>query len=429
MENQSNSDGPTPRDAAGTLVNSFVELTSSSHEEALFFLESHNFDLDAAVSTFFDNAAAIAVDPIPNNPVHDPNPTAPSPNSPPSQSPSQSQSYSPSPSLSRSRSPSPVRPAARAPYELRSRRSSGKKVDKGSGSSSRGIRTLADLGKDAGGDDSESDDSDEGVDYYTGGEKSGMLVRDPTRRNDVESIFEKARQSGAVERPAVQRSSRSKSFAGKSRLLSGEAVESAPQPPEPVTHIITFWQNGFTVNDGPLRRLDDPANARFLESIKNSESPEELAPADRRTVVNIDLVRRDEVYSEPKRHQPAFQGTARTLGSGDAAASSMATPQSAGIPASSGSSIRTAPFMGLVVDDSLPTTSIQLRLADGTRMVSRFNYSHTIRDIRAFIDASRPGGTRDYQLQAMGFPPKQLSDMDQTIEQAGIANSVVIQKL
>lgn len=84
--------------------------------------------------------------------------------------------------------------------------------------------------------------------------------------------------------------------------------------------------------------------------------------------------------------------------------------------------------MGLVVDDSLPSTSIQLRLADGTRMVSRFNYSHTIRDIRAFIDASRPGGDRNYQLQTMGFPPKQLNDLDETIEQAGIANSVVIQK-
>lgn len=85
--------------------------------------------------------------------------------------------------------------------------------------------------------------------------------------------------------------------------------------------------------------------------------------------------------------------------------------------------------MGLVVDQALPSTSIQLRLADGTRMVSRFNYHHTIRDIRGFIDASRPGGPRTYQLQTVGFPPKQLSDLDQTIEQAGLANSVVLQKL
>lgn len=83
---------------------------------------------------------------------------------------------------------------------------------------------------------------------------------------------------------------------------------------------------------------------------------------------------------------------------------------------------------GLFVDDSQPFTSIQLRLADGTRMVSRFNQHHTIRDVRAFIDASRPGGSGIYQLLTMGFPPKQLTDLNQTIEQAGIGNSVVIQK-
>lgn len=87
------------------------------------------------------------------------------------------------------------------------------------------------------------------------------------------------------------------------------------------------------------------------------------------------------------------------------------------------------PSPGLVVDDTQSTTSIQLRLADGTRMVSRFNNNHTIRDIRGFINASRPDGPRTYQLQTMGFPPKQLTDLDQTIDAAGIANSVVIQRL
>lgn len=87
------------------------------------------------------------------------------------------------------------------------------------------------------------------------------------------------------------------------------------------------------------------------------------------------------------------------------------------------------PSAGLVVDQSLPSTSIQLRLADGTRLISHFNYHHTISDIRAFIDASRPGGRQNYQLQLMGFPPKILIDETQTIEQAGLANSVVIQKI
>jgi UBX domain-containing protein 1 len=61
-------------------------------------------------------------------------------------------------------------------------------------------------------------------------------------------------------------------------------------------------------------------------------------------------------------------------------------------------------------------------------MVTHFNNHHTVNDIRSFIDASRPGAALNYQLQLMGFPPKLLTDPTQTIEQAGLANSVVIQK-
>lgn len=123
------------------------------------------------------------------------------------------------------------------------------------------------------------------------------------------------------------------------------------------------------------------------------------------------------------RHSP-FDGVGRTLSSSSSADEVAAEPIQTTI-------VGTAPLpsLGLVVDESQPVTSIQLRLADGTRMVSRFNHHHTIRDIKAFIDASRPGGTRSYQLQTMGFPPTKLSDLDQTIEKAGISNSVVIQKL
>jgi len=112
----------------------------------------------------------------------------------------------------------------------------------------------------------------------------------------------------------------------------------------------------------------------------------------------------------------------RTLGSSSTPAATE--PTVASIP------LNTAPTpsMGLVVDQTLPSTSVQLRLADGTRMVAHFNYYHTINDIRSFIDASRPGSARNYQLQMMEFPPKVLSDQAQTIEQAGLANSVVIQK-
>ncbi|BAT87504.1 hypothetical protein LR48_Vigan09g194500 [Vigna angularis] len=290
-----------------------------------------------------------------------------------------------------------------------------KKASRASSSRTGKIRTLSDLNRPSADSDSDSDGPQE---YYTGGEKSGMLVQDPSKGNDVDAIFNQARQLGAIERPLdqLQEPPRSTSFTGTGRLLSGETAQSTTNPqPEAVVHNIVFWSNGFTVNDGPLRRLDDPENASFLESIKKSECPKELEPADRRSSVNVNLIRRNENYPEPERQHVPFQGVGRTLGSSSTSVAPDPT-------------VASTPSANLVVDQSLPSTSIQIRLADGTRLISQFNHHHTISDIRAFIDASRPGSRQHYQLQMMGFPPKVLTDETQSIEQAGLANSVVIQK-
>ncbi|XP_054778024.1 plant UBX domain-containing protein 4-like [Prosopis cineraria] len=297
-----------------------------------------------------------------------------------------------------------------------------RKASKASSSRAGRIRTLSDLNRPSVDSDSDSDGPQE---YYTGGEKSGMLVQDPSKGNDVDAIFNQARQLGAIERPLdqLQDPPRSTSFTGTARLLSGETVQSTSQQPESFVHNIVFWSDGFTVNDGPLRRLDDPENASFLESIKKSECPKELEPADRRSSVNVNLIRRTEKYPEPeKRHLP-FQGVGRTVGS----SSTSAAPETT-VASGSGPSNAPTPSAGLVVDQSLRSTSVQIRLADGTRLISHFNYHHTISDIRAFINASRPGGALNYQLQVMGFPPKLLTDETRTIEQEGLANSVVLQK-
>ncbi|KAL3363792.1 hypothetical protein AABB24_012830 [Solanum stoloniferum] len=395
MENQANLAADAQREE---LVNTFCEITSASKPEALFFLESHNFDLDAAVSTFFENStfaatAAAAVDEDDEAPV---------PASAATNVAAQGRS------TSRSRSSSPPRP--RNP-PTSSRGAAGRRTG--------GIHSFSDLNRRP--VTGSGSDSDEPQEYYTGGEKSGMLVQDPSKANDVNSIFDQARQHATVEGPPA--SSGSRSFIGTARRLTGETVSTAPQPPESVTHTITFWTNGFTIDDGPLRRFDDPENAPFVESIRKSECPKELEPEDRRTSVRVNLTRREEDCPVPEKRRALFQGVGRTLGSTSNAEQVDSTATISSFTAAP------SPSVGLVVDQSQPSTSIQLRLADGTRMVSRFNYQHTIRDIRGFIDASRPGGSRNYQLQTVGFPPKQLSDLDQTVEQAGLANSVVIQKL
>uniref|UniRef100_A0A1J3IRP5 UBA and UBX domain-containing protein n=1 Tax=Noccaea caerulescens TaxID=107243 RepID=A0A1J3IRP5_NOCCA len=297
-----------------------------------------------------------------------------------------------------------------------------KKPSKPSSGRTGGIRTLSDLNRRSG-PDSDSD-SDGPQEYYTGGEKSGMLVQDPNplkepKHDDVDEIFNQARQLGAVEGP-LERPSSSRSFTGTGRLLSGENVPTALQQPEPVIHNIVFWSNGFSVDDGPLRKLDDPENASFLDSIRKSECPKELEPEDKRAPVHVNLMRRDEKMPEREKLKVAFQGVGRTLGG----ASSSTAPTVSDVSAVASPASRC-----LVVDETLPSTSIQLRLADGTRMVAKFNNHHTVNDIRAFIDSSRPGNAiTSYTLQVMGFPPKPLTDPSQTIDQAALANSVVIQK-
>jgi len=77
----------------------------------------------------------------------------------------------------------------------------------------------------------------------------------------------------------------------------------------------------------------------------------------------------------------AFSGSGNTLG-GEASTSSSAPAA----PAATGAA---ADCEWEGVDESKPTTSLQLRLVDGSRMVARFNTTHTVHDVRRFIHASR----------------------------------------
>jgi len=97
------------------------------------------------------------------------------------------------------------------------------------------------------------------------------MVQDPKKPKDVDALSEQARLS-TVDIPVESSRLASTSASG---MLSGEPVPSAPQQPQEqqqdklqsVMHTITFWRNGFTVDDGPLRRFEDPENVTFMEVI------------------------------------------------------------------------------------------------------------------------------------------------------------------
>jgi len=245
----------------------------------------------------------------------------------------------------------------------------------------------------------------------------------------VEDLFKKAREHGAQQgRPEDLNPTTDKpykAFEGEGRTLSGDVrpgpSSQAGAQGAPLTHTITFWSNGFTVDDGQLRSFDDEANVPFLRSIARGECPRELEPADRSVPVTVNMVRKDHEEWKPQptpRYVP-FAGSGRTLGS-------VASPPSPAPAASTQQEVAG----GIGLDDSRPTTSIQIRLADGTRMVARFNLDQTVMDIRRFIDMARPGSSGSYTLMnANDFPPKPLTDPSATIESANLLNAVVNQRL
>lgn len=122
--------------------------------------------------------------------------------------------------------------------------------------------------------------------------------------------------------------------------------------------------------------------------------------------------RSDQDYQPPKPKLKAYSGagelrhlcaTGNRLGS--PTTPSAATNMPGSFPSSSSSSaigglaapVRAPP--SYQVDASQPTTSIQIRLADGSRQVAKFNHSHTVGDLRQFVSMTRPGeSARTYGL-------------------------------
>ena len=81
----------------------------------------------------------------------------------------------------------------------------------------------------------------------------------------------------------------------------------------------------------------------------------------------------------------------------------------------------------IVVFLLLITFPFQIRLSDGTRLVSKFNHTHTVGDIRNFINLSRPGAPTAYALMTT-FPNKVLSDDSSSIKDAGLLNACIVQR-
>mmetsp|Transcript_76087 Transcript_76087/g.174286 ORF Transcript_76087/g.174286 Transcript_76087/m.174286 type:complete len:100 (-) Transcript_76087:176-475(-) len=73
------------------------------------------------------------------------------------------------------------------------------------------------------------------------------------------------------------------------------------------------------------------------------------------------------------------------------------------------------------VDDTKPTTTIQIRFPDGSKRAEKFNLDARVGDVEALVKQCYPGAFKMVE----GFPPKPLTDMASTIQAAGLAGAQV----
>ncbi|KAF8882240.1 hypothetical protein BD779DRAFT_1612471 [Infundibulicybe gibba] len=285
-------------------------------------------------------------------------------------------------------------------------------------------------------DDDDAPPTDERESWFAGGERSGISIENPDRPRQVpggdmvRDLLRRAAESGpAPGAPSGPASgSRPGAFFGGGQTLGSEDVASTfipdPNAPDsadpadsPAIRHLSFWRDGFTVEDGELMRYDDPNNSQILAEINAGRAPPSILNVLPGQPVELRVAKRTgEDYVAPKGTK-AFQGSGNRLGApvpevtssaGGSTSMPGTFPSSGNITTASAPPERSSINTRFEVDQTLPTTSIQIRLADGTRYANE--------------NAARP-----YTIGTT-FPNRTLEDNSATISDAGLVNSVVVQR-
>ncbi|WVN91160.1 uncharacterized protein L203_106414 [Cryptococcus depauperatus CBS 7841] len=214
-------------------------------------------------------------------------------------------------------------------------------------------------------------------------------------------------------------------------------VSTSPTTGETIIHrTLHLWRNGFSIEDGPLLSYTTPENRALLQAMEEGRAPSVAFGVPFNTRCNVDIEeKRDRDYESPKKVLRPFGGGGQRLGSAPPPGEAVSNSESRGsempgaLPSTTTETTSqlqpTTPSFD--VDPSQPTTSIQIRFADGSRQVAKFNLSHTLADLYAYVSSAQTD-RRAFVLQTT-FPPKELrKDSEESVENAGLKNSVVVQR-
>lgn len=121
-----------------------------------------------------------------------------------------------------------------------------------------------------------------------------------------------------------------------------------------------MWKNGFNIDDGQLRPYEDPKNKEFLQAIQKGELPRELINQAQGGEVQLDMQdHRDEEFVPPKNKYVLYNDGYK-----------LGSPTPNVVSTSSENEMKNNEEIAkqqLKLDDSKPTTQIQVRLSNSSR--------------------------------------------------------------
>jgi len=302
------------------------------------------------------------------------------------------------------------------------------------------INTLSSLKGRGGGHSSDEDDpSEHRQGFFVGGsERSGQEVLGPNRNDEniTERLFDAARRAGAETlSPEEHREEPHGSRSGGGIRLGTRNDTSMPNltprhESNTVVVRVIFWQNGFSVDDGPLRALTDADSQAFLRSLHQGTVPRELEVKHRGKLIDLHMERRPTPYVKPK-PKPFSSGGYRL---GDVVPNVVTISDE---PAAPKVELGTEEAIKLLeqaqeavnLKKDQPSGRIQIRPPTGDRMIGIFNEAHTVEDVRTFIVTALPDfAFHPFQLFTV-YPNTAIADESQSVKEAGILNAVVVMKL
>jgi len=415
------------------LITQFQDITGQENvERSRFYLESSGWDLDIAIGSFYeadDNMEVEDFEAVRQSSAA----AAAAAASPPAGTGSAGQSAAKSsPAKPKEEQSSPSKPAATG--------ASSKPMGNSSNINTFSNRFGSSSSKE---DDEDSSDSDEdGQAFYAGGsETSGQQILGPAKKKDgadfVKHMFKKAKEHGAeaVDPSAGPQASGSRSvFTGAGMTLGSNDISSrsvqgasSKKDEKPREFALKMWQNGFSIDDGPLRAYNDQQNKEFLNDVMMGRIPRELVREARGGEVMVNMEdHKDQPYEAPKVKVKPFQGSGNVLGSiAPAVAHSMPTTQTG--PTSAAMSPEEAQKK-INVDTSKPMTTIQVRLPEtGGRIIVKLNETNLVRDLRLYMRLVRPEVGTSFTLHTT-FPNKELTDELETLKDAGVLGAAVLMR-